>query len=200
MIKVCSRCKTEKPILDFHKQLSAKDGYRSHCKPCRKASAQEYYKDNSERINLRTRAYDLKNRAKVAERAKRWATNNKDKCAAKSKRYAENNPEKVAARQREYKQNNKDIITAISAKRRAVKLRATPKWINDGYVKLFYKLAKIEEIRTGLKVHVDHIIPLNNPIVCGLHCEDNLQLLSEKANMLKGNRFEAGDPVQVVSE
>jgi hypothetical protein len=37
---------------------------------------------------------------------------------------------------------------------------------------------------------VDHIIPLNNPLVCGLHCEFNLQLLPLSDNIKKNNSFQ----------
>jgi hypothetical protein len=31
--------------------------------------------------------------------------------------------------------------------------------------------------------------PLNHPLVCGLHCEHNLQLLTREANAAKRNRW-----------
>ncbi len=40
---------------------------------------------------------------------------------------------------------------------------------------------------TGRNVHVDHIVPLINPYVCGLNVPWNLQIIAERINMSKGN-------------
>lgn len=43
----------------------------------------------------------------------------------------------------------------------------------------------------NIMLHVDHIIPLNNDTVCGLHCFDNMQLLDIQSNSEKSNKYES---------
>jgi len=68
------------------------------------------------------------------------------------------------------------------AARRAQIANATPKWAD---------LEKIKEIYKNCPVgyHVDHIIPLTNDLVCGLHVPDNLQYLPASENLKKGNKI-----------
>jgi len=78
--------------------------------------------------------------------------------------------------------DNKGYYKDKSNKRRAIKLRAIPKFANLDKIKEIYK-------NCPKGYHVDHIIPLNNPIVCGLHVEWNLQYLSAKENCSKSNKL-----------
>lgn len=52
------------------------------------------------------------------------------------------------------------------------------------------KIAELYSKGKLLGMDVDHIIPLKHPLVCGLHVEDNLQLLSPEENNKKRNKFE----------
>jgi len=105
------------------------------------------------------------------------------------KKWQKTNKIKNTEYQLNWQKRNKDKVNSREAERRAKKLKATPIWTNKKYIDLFYKLAKIEETRIGKRVHVDHIIPLQGEKVCGLHCENNLQLLLAADNLQKGNKY-----------
>lgn len=55
-------------------------------------------------------------------------------------------------------------------------------------VQAFYELAKEMTEKTGVRHHVDHIVPLKSRIVCGLHNEFNLQVITAEENIRKHNR------------
>lgn len=63
---------------------------------------------------------------------------------------------------------------------------ATPPWANGDAIKAIYKEAHERRLR-GEDVEVDHIYPLRGAFVCGLHCEDNLQIISRKLNSYLSN-------------
>lgn len=110
-------------------------------------------------------------------------------CRSCERAYSAANKKVINERTRLWSQANSDRVNARTATYRANKRQATPKWANQGYINLFYKIAKMEEARTGRRVDVDHIIPLRGKTVCGLHCEDNLQLLFKEDNLIKGNKL-----------
>lgn len=75
-----------------------------------------------------------------------------------------------------------------AASRRAAKLQATPKWASEALILAIYEECQLRAEETGIPQHVDHVVPLISDIVCGLHCEDNLQILPALENLSKGNR------------
>jgi len=77
----------------------------------------------------------------------------------------------------------------IGMKQHAKKLKATPKWADFEKIKAFYQQAARLETFTGIPMHVDHIVPLGSKIVCGLNCEQNLQVLTKRENIAKLNRW-----------
>jgi hypothetical protein len=73
---------------------------------------------------------------------------------------------------------------AYNAKARAISLNALPRWADLKTIEQKY----VDAARLGLVV--DHVVPLKGNFVCGLHVEENLELLSQEANLRKGNRFD----------
>lgn len=76
---------------------------------------------------------------------------------------------------------NKGRRNAITARRQAKKIRATPKWAELNLIANVYRQAALRGW------HVDHVVPLNSRLVCGLHCWANLQVLAPSENCSKGN-------------
>lgn len=82
---------------------------------------------------------------------------------------------------RHYRENKQEYL-ARNAKRRALKLKATPSWSETDLIKEFY-------VNCPEGCHVDHVIPLQGELVCGLHVIVNLQYLTARDNLSKGNKF-----------
>ena len=75
--------------------------------------------------------------------------------------------------------------------RRKAKRQRTPVWADRSAIRIFYIEARNLTLQTGVKHHVDHIIPLRGKHVSGLHIESNLQVIPATANIKKRNHFDA---------
>lgn len=91
---------------------------------------------------------------------------------------------RVAQSKREYL-NNKDRYYVNNAKRRAAARQATPVWLSPEHKK------QIQDMYKNRKpgYDVDHIVPLNSCIVCGLNVPWNLQYLLSSENASKSNKL-----------
>ena len=67
--------------------------------------------------------------------------------------------------------------------------RATPRWADRQRIVNIYAESGRRSRRGKLKYHVDHVIPLIHPKVCGLHVHNNLQILTARKNCQKNNRW-----------
>ncbi len=43
---------------------------------------------------------------------------------------------------------------------------------------------------TGVPHDVDHVIPLQSDVVCGLHVESNLRVILSRDNKIKSNKYD----------
>ena len=98
-MKKCSKCKIEKELTEFYKDKAKKDGLRSDCKSCQKASHKAYREANKEKIKAKKKAYREANKDKI----KAYYEANKDKIKAQIKAYRESNKDKIKAYRGTYK-------------------------------------------------------------------------------------------------
>lgn len=158
------------------------------CFSCASIAAAKWHKDNPEKANAEASRWRKKNPGKAAEAYAKWRSRNLGSLAAAQAKRAKNNPRAVAAASAKWVKNNPEKHCANTAKRRATKLQATPAWADPLAIKFIYAQA------AKIGAHVDHIVPLRNKLVCGLHCEHNLQPLAPVENARKGNRYWPGMP------
>ena len=77
----------------------------------------------------------------------------------------------------------------LKGKKRALR---EPSWLSEKdklLINAIYKEAKVLR-KGGLKVHVDHIIPLCGDKISGLHVPENLEIVPALDNLLKNNQWE----------
>ncbi len=67
-------------------------------------------------------------------------------------------------------------------------IQATPAWADKAGLNAVYRKARA----AGPEWHVDHVIPLSHPRVCGLHVPENLRIVPAAHNMTKSNSWSTG--------
>lgn len=183
--KGCTRCKNELPFSEFTNHKNGRYGLDSQCRSCRKKIKAKWYSDNAE------------TRRKVH---RDWRAKNKEHISKYNKEYSKENKEKIRAKQADWRSENKDYFVEWTKanraaarekilRRRAAKNKAFPAWANRERIIEIYRLAVEKTKLTGIKHEVDHIVPLQGRIVCGLHVEHNLRVVTMDENRSKFNSY-----------
>ena len=167
-MKICTRCRENKPVSAFWKHKERISGLQSHCIECKS----KWYQENKETQRKATDSWRARHPEKCNEYSKKWRAKYPDRSKAAWTNWAKRNPEAACFK---------------SAKRRAKSSMATPKWANRFFIKEAYSLARLRTKLFGSKWVVDHIVPLQSNLVCGLHVENNMRVITEKQNSAKCN-------------
>ena len=130
------------------------------CLVCAKMRGDKYRKANAVEWNARSCAYNQKHADIIHNNSKRWR---------------QTNPGKVCA------------SVVLRSNRIA---QATPQWACVKTIERIYELAATISLTTSIPHEVDHIIPVTNPLVCGLHVPHNLQVIPATENRRKHNRYQ----------
>lgn len=159
-----------------------------------KARSKKYYAEHAEECRSRAmeRFFNKKDEIRVAQKI--YAARKPELHREIRKRYIDRHPDIIMAARSKWRSENKGKINHYAVMRLAAKLRATPSWLSNAMVaeieSMYTARAKIEA-ETGIKHHVDHIIPLQGETVCGLHVPWNLQILTAAENVRKSNKLVA---------
>lgn len=204
--KKCSRCNLMLPATSdyFYSDKKMRLGLKSHCKSCdgNKGKRLRYLVDgrkvcskcnsvldaNEENFNKNKSSLDgLRPECKKcqSEFKKSNYAANKNKIKAKSKKYYNENKDKYNEQSRRWRAENKNIVRYHQRKYKYLKRRSIPSWFESERV----LIEKVYEMAASLGMHVDHIVPINSKLVCGLHCWHNLQLLTPSENRSKSNVY-----------
>lgn len=216
--KTCKGCNLELPLTCFNKHSTTKDGLRAKCVECRRIEHIKYREENPEKIReiqricdarkvatpeakekkrLRNKLYDQSERGRLSQtrRYERWKAKNPNRTSKSRTSLAQTSDykRKRAVAIRKWRDKNKEKCQAFYAQRRASRMCASPPWLSKEdkeFITDLYIVCKMFQLYTGQEYHVDHIVPLKNSLVCGLHIPANLQILPAKENLSKRNKFD----------
>ncbi len=151
--------------------------------------AKASYYANRDELVAKKRAYNAARRAEINAKARARDRLNPEKKRARSKAYREQHREELRAKNRAYQQSHPAVVRAGAMRHIAARRQATPRWADHSEIAAIYREAVRLTQATGIEHQVDHIYPLNSPILCGLHVAANLQILTKTENLRKSNRL-----------
>jgi len=179
--KTCFKCLCVKPLAEFYKHKAMADGHLNKCKECAKCDVKKHRAENLEMVQKYDRSRGMLPH-RVAARAKYEKTEAYKASMRKSqKRYNAENKEK-----------RRTIKLVCQRAREAGKHSRTPTWLTKEHkssIRAKYAEARWMTEKTGVKHHVDHIVPLLGKNVSGLHVPWNLRVIPAKENIRKSNNF-----------
>ena len=199
-----------KPVITYGKlckhhpeAMGARNNFK-RCMVCESERKKKWEAANKARITPMRRQYSIDKKAEIAARSKVWREANPERAFELAKKYRDNNAGKIAKQKRidyladpakkhaivaKWNAKNPDKCAATTAKHRSAKLNAAVAWGNSFFIDEVYALAKLRSKVCGEAWEVDHIVPLQSDLVCGLHWEGNLQVIRRFHNKSKSNRY-----------
>lgn len=217
--KVCGKCKVSKPVHEFYKRTKSKDGLCHKCKQCATEYTKQYIEKNKQKVSDRQKKYYaltlekqkkyaveyyIKNKEQALEKSFFYYRQNRDKILEKrnknkelynkrSNDYYHQNKDKCAEARKKWAQKNRFRLTAKQNYRYTSQKKRTPLWLTEEDLQkisdMYERAAQLSAL-TGIKHHVDHIIPLQGKTVSGLHVPQNLQVLDYIENIRKKNKYD----------
>lgn len=130
----------------------------------------------------------LNNKDRWLSYYKKWYAENREYVTNKASKYREAFPEKVKETLKKYRELHKEDHCSRERIRAMRKRNAAPVWLSEdqkGIIEHIYNCAKALTKVSGIKMAVDHIVPLKGKTVCGLHVPWNLRVIDVVSNSKK---------------
>lgn len=168
---------TEEDIAEAKKQRQREATARWRAKnPGKNAAYMRERRALDEMLYVKERQYDAN---------RYW--NDPEKARARAAAWKQANPDTAAAGRKAWWDANPGARNAARMRYHASKLRAIPAWANMDDIQIIYNFTKQLSLFTSEQYEVDHIVPLQSEIVCGLHVECNLRVIPATLNRKKQN-------------
>jgi hypothetical protein len=149
--------------------------------------ADVYRKEKADAVRLSKAADYAKHKESYKARANARYAAKKEAIQPMTAEYQRVNKDKKSLWNAKYGVNNRHVSRINNANRKAARLNATPAWANLNAIKAMYLKAQKMTAESGISYHVDHIVPLQSALVCGFHCEANMEVITGSANSAKRN-------------
>lgn len=183
-IKTCTKC-------EIPKQKTCFSGKSSWCKDCINAYSKVHYKKNRAKVLSRKVGYREAHKSQIKAANAKWQKVNRAKFLKYLAEYRQANHAFLLAQKRlhhvKYYAKNRAKYLAKFVARREAKELACPAWANLKIIESIYVMAREMTEQTGIAHEVDHIVPLKSKLVCGLHVENNLRVITRDENRRKRN-------------
>jgi 5-methylcytosine-specific restriction endonuclease McrA len=183
--KLCTRCGEWKKRDEFCKNPGGKGGLSTWCKSCKKAYDREY---QSKRVEERREAnikWMKSHKDQIREARRKAYKENPNVFREKTRNWYALHPDEMAKRTRRWRSANPDKGAEYHSNRRAREKgnggKVTAKEWRDLCERYGNKCLGCG--RTGVKLHLDHVVPL---VLGGRNVIDNVQPLCKSCNSKKG--------------
>lgn len=195
----CLTCKKEEYQRNKKTYQSSKKAYYEKNKEDILATQSEYYQNNKERINERCKEYYGNSRDTVLLQEKAYRESWSDERKDYVKQYKKDWVAAIYEEGGEKLMKHRAQRVSITSRRRTKVQSASSDFhkedIDNIYLEAKILQSKLESCVESddpydLIMEVDHVVPISNENVCGLHAPQNLEIVSSIFNKIKSNSFE----------
>lgn len=192
----CCLCKRNKDDSEYYVRASGKK--MAGCIPCQKRRRNLYYKKNKAQEAAVRAKYYLNNSEKIRIYSKNYQINNRErlrpKKAAIARAYYRKHKSKVNSYFKEWVSKRPGYLAFIKANAICKRKKRMFSWLTKDQIHQIYTFyqtaAELQWLNDPTdKLVVDHIVPIHGINVSGLHMPWNLQIITNSENSRKANKL-----------